>query len=76
MIVPKLIREQTLATLRELRERAVLTQAELARLAGVTPATVSDLEMGKRKPRPSTIRKLGKALKIRASDIEFEFSRP
>ncbi len=76
MIVPKLIREQTLATLRELRERAVLTQAELARLAGVTPATVSDLEMGKRKPRPSTIRKLGKALKFRASDIEFKFSRP
>lgn len=63
-------------TLRELRERAVLTQAELADLAGVTPATVSDLEMGKRKPRPSTIRKLGKALKVKAAEIEFDFARP
>ena len=62
-------------TLRELREGAVLTQAELAELAGVTPATVSDLEMGKRKPRPSTIRKLGKALKVKPSEIEFNLPR-
>ena len=54
----------------------MLTQAELADLAGVTPATVSDLEMGKRKPRPSTIRKLGKALKVKAAEIEFDFARP
>ena len=65
-----------MATLRELRERAVLTQAELAQLAGVTPATVSDLEMGKRRPRPSTIRKLAKTLKVKASEIEFKIARP
>ena len=62
-------------TLRELRGRAVLTQAELAELAGVTPATVSDLEMGKRKPRPSTIRKLGKALRVKPSEIEFNWPK-
>ncbi len=62
-------------TLRELRERAVLTQAELARLADVTPATVSDLETDKRKPRPSTIRKIAKALKVRPSSIEFPLRR-
>ena len=65
-----------MSTLRELREGAVLTQADLAELAGVTPATVSDLEMGKRKPRPSTIRKLGKALKVKPSEIEFNLPRP
>ncbi|TMG06707.1 MAG: helix-turn-helix transcriptional regulator, partial [Chloroflexi bacterium] len=36
-----------MATLRQLREKAVLTQAELARLADVTPSTVSDLEANK-----------------------------
>ena len=76
MIGTKLTGKQNLPTLRELRERAVLTQAELADLAGVTPATVSDLEMGKRKPRPSTIRKLGRALKVKAAEIEFDFARP
>jgi len=76
VIGTKLTGKQNLPTLRELRERAVLTQAELADLAGVTPATVSDLEMGKRKPRPSTIRKLGRALKVKAAEIEFDFARP
>ena len=64
-----------LATLREIRERAVLTQAELAKLAGVTSATVSDLETGKRKPRPSTVRKLAKALKVKPPEIEFIFTK-
>ena len=62
-----------MATLRELREGTVLTQAELAKLAGVTPATVSDLEIGKRKPRPSTVRKLAKALRVKAPEIEFAY---
>lgn len=76
MIGTKPIGNHNLPTLRELREGAVLTQAELAELAGVTPATVSDLEMGKRKPRPSTIRRLGKALKVNPSAIEFNSPRP
>ena len=63
-----------MATLRQLREKSILTQADLATLAGVTPATISDLETGKRKARPSTVRKLAKALKVRPTEIEFKAS--
>ena len=55
--------------LRELRERQVLTQAELAALAGVRPATVADIESGKRRARPSTIRRLAKALRVKPQDL-------
>jgi len=64
-----------MATLRQLRDKAVLTQAELASLAHVTPSTVSDLEASKRKPRPSTVRKLARALKVKPSSIEFDSVR-
>jgi len=64
-----------MAKLRQLREKAVLTQVELARLADVTPATISDLEASKRKPRPSTVRRLAKALKVKPSAIEFDSVR-
>ena len=64
-----------MATLRQLREKAVLTQAELARLADVTPSTVSDLEANKRKARPSTVRRLAKALRVKPSAIEFDSAR-
>ena len=72
MVLSGVIGNPILPTLRELRERAVITQAELAKLAGVTAATISDLETGKRKPRPSTVRKLAKALKVRPVEIEFD----
>jgi len=37
----------TVLTLKQLRDEAELTQAQLAELAGVRQATVSDLETGK-----------------------------
>ncbi|KKK81052.1 hypothetical protein LCGC14_2817360 [marine sediment metagenome] len=55
-------------SLRELREAKGLTQDDLARLAGIGRNTVWGLELGSRKPRPSTRRKLAKALKVLPED--------
>ncbi len=60
-----------MATLRELRERNALSQRDLARLAGVAANTVLDVEKGRRRPRPSTRRKLAKALDVLPRDIDF-----
>ena len=49
--------------LRALRERAGLTQEELASRAGLTPNAVSALERGTRtRPYPHTVRSLADAL--------------
>jgi transcriptional regulator with XRE-family HTH domain len=50
--------------LRELRERAALSQEDLAKKAGVARATIADLEANKRPARPSTRRKLAEALGV------------
>lgn len=51
--------------LRELRERAGLTQQELAERAGLTPHAVSALERGTRtRPYPHTVRALATALEV------------
>ncbi len=42
------------------------------KLASVAKQTIVDLEHGRHKPRPSTRRKLAKALKVRPQDIELE----
>ena len=51
--------------LRDLRERAGLTQEELAERAGLTPHAVSALERGARtRPYPHTVRSLAEALGV------------
>jgi transcriptional regulator with XRE-family HTH domain len=50
--------------LRAARERALLTQRELAARADVQPLTISRIETDKVEPRYSTIRKLAKALGV------------
>ena len=57
--------------LRELREKQVLTQEELADQAGVGRTTIIRLE-GDRpyRYRPSTIRKLARALKVKPQAID------
>jgi transcriptional regulator with XRE-family HTH domain len=50
--------------LRELRERAALSQEDLAKRSGVSRATIADLEADKRPARPSTRRKLAEALGV------------
>jgi transcriptional regulator with XRE-family HTH domain len=50
--------------LRTLRLEQALTQAELAKEAGVSEFTVLRLEQCKGRPYPTTIRKLAKALGV------------
>lgn len=52
---------------REIRESFGLTQAELARRAGVRPATLVDLELNRtQSAKLSTLEKIGKALGVSA----------
>ena len=57
--------------LKELRLKAVLSQEDLGRKAGISPATVNRLERDKQKPNFITIRKLAKALGVEPGEIEF-----
>ncbi len=61
----------TMQTLKQLRENLALGQRDLARLAGVAVSTIVDLENGRRYPRPSTRRKLARALQVQPREIEF-----
>ncbi len=54
---------------KRLREDQVLSQRELARMAGVTPATVWRLENGYKEARPQTIRKLARALGVEPKEL-------
>ncbi len=55
--------------LRELREHAALSQENLAKKAGVSRATIADLEADKRPARPSTRRKLAEALGVSPQEL-------
>lgn len=50
--------------LRGFRQRAVMSQEQLARKSGVARDTISKLEMGRRKAYPTTIRKLAAGLEV------------
>ena len=60
---------QTTPRLRGLRDRASLSQEELAERAGVSRATIAALELGKRKPHPKTRRKLAEALGVEPHEL-------
>ena len=55
--------------LKELRERNLLTQAELGVAAGVSRDQVSRIERDEVDPRFRTIRKLARALKVDPSEL-------
>jgi transcriptional regulator with XRE-family HTH domain len=55
--------------LRTARQRALLTQEELAARAKVQPLTISRIETDKVEPRYSTIRKVAKALSVDPSEL-------
>jgi transcriptional regulator with XRE-family HTH domain len=55
--------------IRELRQRKLLSQRELAEKAGVSETTIVKLEMGATKPQPRTLRKIAEALGIGAEDM-------
>jgi transcriptional regulator with XRE-family HTH domain len=62
--------------LRELRLERVLSQRELAERAGVSPKTVLDVETGKIRPHPATLRKLAAALGVDPSALSEHLTRP
>lgn len=55
--------------LREVREARNLSQADLARLAGVAQCHISDLERGRRKPSFEVLVRLAKALECSLDDL-------
>jgi len=55
--------------LRRCRERALLTQADLAERSGVAEVTINRLENDRHQARISTVRKLADALRIEASEL-------
>ncbi len=55
--------------LKLLRDRAALSQEDLAQRANVGRATIAGLEGGKRPARPSTLRKLAQALGVAPVDL-------
>jgi transcriptional regulator with XRE-family HTH domain len=60
---------ETMSRLRELREEAVLTVRELSTLSGVSEDTITKIENGHRKARPSTVRKLAKVLSVEPQEL-------
>ena len=63
-------------TLKDIRRRHGLSQVDLSIRSGVAQNTISDIETGRRDPRPSTLRKLAKALSVEVGDFYPEMSRP
>ena len=61
---------------RYFRKLRGMTQAELAKAAGTTQYTVSEIELGHREPHPATLRKLATALGIRVADFYGEAQIP
>ena len=60
-----------MAALRDLREKQFLTQEELHVQAGVGRTTIIRIETGQSgRYRPSTIRKLARALKVKPQEID------
>ncbi len=55
--------------LREWRERKALSQRDLARLARVSQFSISKIETGHQKARPSTVRKLAEALGLTPEEL-------
>ncbi len=55
--------------LRELRDERFLSHRELAKLAGVSPTTVLNLEAGKSEAQRRTVRKLAEALDVEPREL-------
>ncbi len=55
--------------LREVRERRLMTQEELATQSGITQTQISALELGKHQPRFSTIKRLAAALGVDPQEL-------
>jgi transcriptional regulator with XRE-family HTH domain len=61
--------EVDVTKMKALREEKVLSQRELASMAGLTQMTVWRIENGYRDARPGTIRKLAQALGVEPKEL-------
>jgi DNA-binding XRE family transcriptional regulator len=61
---------QTMATLRNLRRRQLLSQRDLAQKAGVTASTVYLIETGQTEPRLKVMRQLCEALNVHPMEVD------
>ena len=57
------------AKLRRLRRERALSQQDVERITGVSQATLSDLEQGKRGARASTLRRLSEVLGVEPKEL-------
>jgi HTH-type transcriptional regulator, competence development regulator len=55
--------------LRRLRREQALSQQDVERITGISQATLSDLEQGKRGARASTLRKLAEVLEVKPKEL-------
>jgi transcriptional regulator with XRE-family HTH domain len=55
--------------LKRLRKRRGITQAELARRAGLTLPYIGRLEIGQHDPKLSTLRRLARALRVSLAEL-------
>ncbi len=55
--------------LKKLREEKGLSQAELAKMAGVSQTAISDVETGNKMPKLDTAMKICKALNVKLMDV-------
>lgn len=63
--------------MREARERALLTQGQLAEKSGVTISTISRVENGLQAARITTIKRLADAMGVKAEElIDWEREAP
>jgi transcriptional regulator with XRE-family HTH domain len=62
--------EVQMERLAKLREDRALTLRGLAKISGVDANTINQIELGHRKPRPSTTRKLATALGVSVEELE------
>jgi len=65
------VRSATLPTIRELRERAGLSQMQLAVKVGVSLGAVRLWEAGKAEPKGRNLLKLAEVLGVHPAEIEF-----
>jgi transcriptional regulator with XRE-family HTH domain len=68
--------EVLVSELAKLRRSKGFSQRSLAEEAGVSPSSVYEIEVGRRKPNPSTLRKIAVALGVEVIDLLEEEERP
>jgi transcriptional regulator with XRE-family HTH domain len=62
--------------LRHIRAERGLTLRDLAQASGVSKDTISEIERGVRKPHPTTVGKLAKALEVEVADLYPKVTAP